>query len=120
MEDIFLKETKKTPLIHFKMNGELLMEGNSYPENPKEVYGPVITWLNQLKTGQVNFKIALHFFNSSTSKYLVKILQCLEDNKEIELADVHWHYYDEELHETGKTLAEMFNKCTFSLIKITP
>ena len=102
MEDLVRKYSADTPYcpeVHFNaMTGECFLKGESYMEDMYKFYKPLLSWLNIYTTeiGQpVIFNIQLTYFNTSSSRALLDILDILklyEDNEGN--VTVNW-YYDE-------------------------
>ena len=82
MQNLIIEKTTSTPYINFDMEkGILQIKGESYPENVVNFYSNVVDWIKEyLKIA--NNKIVLEFeivyFNSSTSKIFLNILELLE------------------------------------------
>lgn len=83
MKNLIIDKTASTPSIRFNAEtGVLEIKGESYPENVAKIYSPVLDWLkdylaSETKTFEIQFDIP--FFNSSTSKVLLMILDMLEE-----------------------------------------
>ena len=114
MSDIINIEGKKsTPRIIFSLEDKnLLIEGESYPENATSFYGPVINWLKDYlnNTGEgIELKIKLLYVNTSSSKALLVLFDLLEEaHRNGKSSHVHW-FYDEENEvacEIGEDLSD--------------
>ncbi len=112
MSDFLLNPTRTTPRIelHAK-DGKLWLEGECYPENANAFFEPLFAALERFFTEnralEVNFK--LNYFNTSSSKRLLDLLELLE--KRVRLGGkvvVIWHYRadDEDILESGREFAE--------------
>ncbi len=113
MDNLVLDATATTPLVRFEHEtGKLLLEGESYPENANRFFEPVFAWLETYvhdvkKPIEISFK--LNYFNTSSSKCLLDLLEILEqfaeDDGEVK---VHWYYRedDEDILESGEEFAE--------------
>jgi hypothetical protein len=110
MNDLFIPNNPetKTPLIDFKVSGNLLIEGRSVSENPVEFFEPVIQWINNLKKAhpaKITLTFKLEYFNTSTSKIILHIFRSLEtfmkNNTDVKII---WYYdnIDDDLKEAGK------------------
>lgn len=111
MKDLIIESTKYTPKIEFiAQTGKLFLSGSSYPENSVEFYQPVIDWINEYietqdKPMEFNFKIT--YFNTSTSKCFLIILEILESfHKNGGDVKVFWHFQkdDDDILESGEEL----------------
>lgn len=82
MENLTIEKTVSTPMIRFDAaSGLLEVQGESYPENVSKFYTPVLDWIKEyLHSGTDGFTIRfdIPYFNSSTSKVLLMILDMLE------------------------------------------
>lgn len=78
-----LPATEKTPAINLLPHDGLLeIAGCSIPENADRFYSPVQDLIEQYALSprpKTTVRIALSYFNSSTSKYLLDLLKRLED-----------------------------------------
>jgi len=109
MENLKIEGDFTNPSVDFNaQTGELTIEGNSVPEETPEYYEPIVKWLEDyLKAPCSNtiFNFKLNYFNSSTKKYILDILQALkraiEDGRHI---TINWHYEedDEDIQEAGE------------------
>jgi len=88
------------PKVNFNaQSGECEISGESYMENTYSFYLPVLEWLENYST-EVNkpviFNFKLTYFNTSSSRSILEILQKLKEYKE-KGGDVTvtW-FYDEE------------------------
>jgi len=118
MSDLYLSadSREQTPLVHFKTNGELKIEGMSYPENPMKFYGQVIDWIKGLKAEnlpKIEMTVRLDYFNTSTSKLVLYIFKLLENIYITSKNDVRiiWYYNnnDEDMIESGKDYSSLID-----------
>ncbi len=105
------KGTFFVPHIRFEASGQCLMEGESYLENTWEFYHHLLEWLkNYTETCQpIVFDFKLTYFNTSSSKGILEILQFLKEyeDKGYELT-VNWYYPedDEDILEEAEDFIE--------------
>jgi hypothetical protein len=92
-------------------SGELELRGRSILENANRFYEPLDEWVKAYINSPAKktiFKMNLEYFNTTTSKYLLTILEDLETiydlGKEIE---IHWFYSDSEMGELGEDYRNM-------------
>lgn len=91
-----------TPSVNFNAeNGILEIEGESYLEDTKTFYEPMIDWLKNFITNfsrSVTFNIKLTYYNTSSSRSLLEMLYVLKNYKENggEL-NVNWYYDEDDL-----------------------
>ncbi|HEX2936371.1 MAG TPA: DUF1987 domain-containing protein [Bacteroidales bacterium] len=109
MKDLFIDHglDKRTPLVDFKVSGELKLEGRSIPENPVGFYEPILKWVNdayKLHLKDVVFTIKLEYFNTSSSKILMQLIRLLEKYLDESSVKIIWHYnsIDQDMFESGK------------------
>jgi hypothetical protein len=109
MKDLFIDHgvDQRTPLVDFKITGELKIEGRSIPENPVEFFGPILKWINELhklNLKSVVFNIKLEYFNTSSSKLLMQMLRSLEKIHDDSNVRILWHYnkVDQDMFDSGK------------------
>lgn len=108
--NLLIDNSIKTPSISFGAdNGMLEIKGKSIPENSLEFYRPVFDWLDdysQAPAPSTVLRVALEYFNTSSSKCLLDIFRKLES---INLSGkssvkVNWVYDsdDEDMMEAGE------------------
>jgi hypothetical protein len=121
MENLYIEKTASSPEIDFNYSSNCLsMQGESYPENAAKFYGPVLqslkVYLDATNNQDIEFQIALTYFNSSSTKVLYNIMNALNeaaarDNTII----VNW-YFDEDddtIQEIGQELHEDYPAVIF-------
>ena len=87
------------------------IEGESYPENASKFFDPILVWVeNFVKTGvPVELNLRLQYFNSSSSKFILDLIDILDNHhEEGGKVKVNWHYADddEDILESGEEFAE--------------
>lgn len=113
MEHLKLDKTKFTLAIDFNTNGNLEMEGSSYPESAAEFFASVYEWLNRFisEVGtDITLNLRFDYLNTSSVKCVLNILEILEsyqENSDSKIV-INWYSeeYDEDILETGQELAE--------------
>lgn len=118
---IKINSTAKTPSVVFNhKTGVLEITGNSTPENPFEMYQPLLKWIDeylQMEPKRTEVRIFLEYFNTSSSKYLYEIL------KRFELAQgdvkIKWFYLreDEDIQMAGEEYKSML-RVNFEMIAV--
>lgn len=124
MEPLLINATSKTPAFSFD-NEKMLIEikGKSTPEDHIAFYTPILDWFDRFildppERTQVN--VMLDYFNTSSSKVLLKIFRKLElitdAEKEVE---VNWFYEigDWDMKDCGLDYEAIVN-IPFRLIEI--
>lgn len=98
MENIIITTEKETPYIpnvNFDAKtGNCVIEGESFMDNTFEFYNPLIEWIIKY-TEEIDMaltlKIRLTYFNTSTSRILLELLEVLRDYEESGGAvEVNW------------------------------
>lgn len=103
MEDLIIEETHETPRVGFYyQQGNLEITGRSLIENVWDFYLPLIQWLDEYvkKPYTITTKIVLKldYFNTSSSKAILDILQTLRGLTE-QGHEVHCHWYQDQGEE---------------------
>lgn len=95
MENLYIEASKSTPLIEYK-NQVFSISGQSYPENAYHFFQPVIQWLKEFletMTEATVFSFNLEYMNTSSSKFIMDIIDILDaafvNGKEIV---INWYY----------------------------
>lgn len=127
MENLEIAATDRSPEIVFDFEGHhLRIRGESYPENVSSFYGPVLdaldSYLAGLGAGGCRFDFELIYFNSSSAKAIMTILEKL-DEAAGEGADVsiHWYYDpdDDTMQELGQEFCEDLTHARFHLEELS-
>ena len=114
LERLQRESTEDTPYVVLdKENGEFEISGNSFPSNASEFFDPVKDWIEQYvedPNEETVFDFRLHYFNSTSAKYILEILVLLRkiDQNDRNLK-ILWHYNkdDEEMQYAGKELSNL-------------
>jgi len=118
MKKLHIKPKKDSPEVILDHSSNLLsIKGICHPENVTKFFEPVLFWLDDFKkyldtNGEKrDIKVVLFFryFNSATYKYLITLLQKINELTEIgNSIFVEWHYEedDEDMLESGEELFE--------------
>lgn len=122
MNRFFLEGTEFTPEIIFDIDTrKFSFKGVSRPEDVVKFFQPAMNWLKELDQeiathGNIKYVIpsihiefCLSYFNSSSSKMLLQLLQYIKkiQAKGIEIV-VDWYYdqSDEQMYEDGMDLSD--------------
>ena len=100
LEDIVIEGSHKnffTPSVNFStITGICEISGESFLEDTVEFYTPLLDWLETYTTKikrPIAFIIKLTYFNTSTSRCILDILNVLKDFEEDEgELIVNWHF----------------------------
>ena len=133
MNKFLIEETEFTPEISFDLNTrKFIFKGVSRPEDVFKFYEPAIDWLKDLDQNlhthtdtkynftNIDVEFRLTYFNSSSSKMLLQILEILAkiQQKGVEIR-IDWYYdeNDEQMLDDGSDLSESV-KIPFNFYKI--
>lgn len=103
-----LAESRTTPYVHLDAaSGHFEFVGSSLPENPFELYSPVLEWLEsyvERPAPKTVLSLRFRYYNTSTSKVLLMIFEHLERvfRRGLEV-EVRWYFHsdDEDMEEAG-------------------
>ena len=112
-----LEGSSRAPQITFDTEkGFLEIEGKSIPENPHEIYLPVLEEVERYGEHPANstqLDIRLSYFNTTTSKYLLDIIKDFITLHEEERTSVtiNWYYHegDEDMLEIGEDFKDLLD-----------
>ncbi len=115
------KDSYFVPDIHFDAEtGICHISGESYLENPREFYSPLIDWLNEYLSdkGSLELDIKLTYFNTSSSRFLFKIITTLKNavDKGAHVT-VKWHYYDDD-EEMLEEIEDFESQSNLEILKV--
>ncbi len=92
--------------------GVLMLEGESYPENPIDFFVPLNNWIEQYIqeiNGPLTLNTKIDYLNTSSSKCMLDLLEALDNYYESGgKVTVNWYYEEdnEDMEETGEDLCE--------------
>ncbi len=104
----------KPKILFLPEEGLMEIQGESYPENSVEFYEPIMAWLEGYfemtdNSKEIHFNFRLNYFNTSSSKSILDILDLLEKyHGQGQKIQVNWYYEedDEDIEESGEEFAE--------------
>lgn len=116
MESIYIKKTKKSPLVHLSLDENIFqIKGPSFSEDIIEIYTPVIGWIES-ELPKLDKELTCEFYftvlNSASHKKIFQILillnSLLDDGKQLK---IRWYYDedDEDIMEMGEDLVELIS-----------
>ncbi|HDP54694.1 MAG TPA: DUF1987 domain-containing protein [Bacteroidetes bacterium] len=125
METLVFEGNTVNPKVYFDPEGQILeIGGYSRPENARDFYMNLVTWLEEYKKWllekikvlqtiePVTFKFKFIYFNSSSAKFIYDIILVLSDMQKSNIPLKLYWYFDEdddELREAGEELSDMAN-----------
>ena len=124
MDTLLIEGSSKTPLIDFNgIEGKLLLEGRSIPENSIEFYKPLNDWIDSYGTtpqSNTTVDVKLEYFNTSSSKCILDLFKQLEKLNEGKTdVKVNWYFEedDEDMAEAGEDYQAIIN-LPFKMIEV--
>ncbi|MCE9499605.1 MAG: DUF1987 domain-containing protein [Leptospira sp.] len=111
MDKIYIEKTKISPEIILDFEaGNAEINGESYPENAVAFYKPVFEWITGIVSANRNFvfNFRLNYFNTSSSKVVIDILDALQKyHTSGGKVSVVWYYKedDDDMLEAGEEFA---------------
>jgi hypothetical protein len=120
MEDLFIKGTESVPMVSFKTNGEIKLEGRALVEDAFKFFQPLITWAKEFKGDELNIEINLEYFNTSVSKQLLDLFRTFDGNPNNKVINVKWLYEegDDEMQESGEIYEDLLPRFNFTYEQI--
>tara|TARA_Y100000589_G_scaffold191587_1_gene181428 strand:- start:1698 stop:2099 length:402 start_codon:yes stop_codon:yes gene_type:complete len=96
LKDFTTQGDNKNPKIVLRTSGDLSFHGRSLPENAKEIFKPILEWLNQYKdvaAEETNINFQLEYFNTTSSKMIYEVIKIGEEMlKSGKKVNVNWYY----------------------------
>ena len=116
MKDIILQGTDTKPQVRFTADGQLLLKGRSFCEDPRKLYQPIIQWCNKIDAKAISFDVRLDYINTSSTKCLYDLLEALDNNNAIANIDINWYYEeeDEDMYDLGRIFKSDCSRANFS------
>ncbi len=113
---IYHKPTEDEPeMILDCEEGRFEFSGRSLPEDPGSLFDPVLEWVREYSQSP-NEETVIHFrldyFNSSTARFLVEILQLFEDIRHSgNRVSVNWWYLEDDqmMEERGEEIESIID-----------
>ena len=111
MDNLFIRERHNAPEIKFDAKtGDFKIAGRAHPENADTEFEKVIDWVEKYiknPAHQTTIVIDLEYFNSTSAKILMRILELLTFAKDKTDLKIKWYYYDEDTYETALDFREI-------------
>jgi SiaC family regulatory phosphoprotein len=126
MEKFERAASDRSPEIDFDFpKHHLRIRGESYPEDVNSFYGPVLealeAYLRELGRGTCRVDFELLYFNSSSAKAIMTLLERLDDAAARGASvTIYWHYDEEDdtMEELGEEFSEDLEHAAFHLEKM--
>lgn len=122
--DIIIAATDRTPNLQVLFgSGQLIVSGESYPEDVAAFYGPVIEAVRQLITVRsvITASFELIYVNSSSMKALYRIFEVLQQKKtEGGVINIAWKFQDDDdvMQELGEDFQDRFPDLAFQMVTV--
>lgn len=122
--DIIIAATDRTPNLQVLFgSGQLIVSGESYPEDVAAFYGPVIEAVRQLITvrSEITASFELIYVNSSSMKALYRIFEVLQQKKtEGGVINIVWKFQDDDdvMQELGEDFQDRFPDLAFQMVTV--
>jgi hypothetical protein len=108
------KGTVKTPEIYLNYDeGEIYLSGRSIPENAKQLFHPILQWVEKyIEKPREKTKVVFKFeyFNTASSKMIFELINNIKKLKERgKDVTIEWHYLeeDDDILDSGETFQEI-------------
>ncbi|MCI5055682.1 MAG: DUF1987 domain-containing protein [Flavobacteriales bacterium] len=114
MDILEIKGERDTPSVLLnQQNGEFIIHGDSYPENVKKVYDPILNWFNSYiinPNNETTLKFKYDYFNTASAQMILELLTLFEEN-DVPNTKVIWLFKegDEDMEEAGEGFQEMLD-----------
>lgn len=105
-----IEQTEKTPLVYFEeQTNTIFFKGICVPENSAEFFEQIYASFKNLKLQNINIDFYLDYFNTSSTKELLKFLNTIKNQSPS--VKIKWRHLenDEELLEAGELFQEITN-----------
>jgi hypothetical protein len=113
MKEFIIEESSLRPKVYFNASeGILNIEGRCLLENAEELFDPMIKWIEEYFLSPYQdtiLNIALEYFNSSSTKALIRFLALVKKLETKSNLQVNFYYDDENILEYGKDFSEIVN-----------
>lgn len=123
MQKLEIKATDRSPEVSLDFdNHHLIIKGESYPEDVTTFYRPVFealdTYLESLGGGSCRVDFELIYFNSSSAKAIMNLLEKLDEAAENGSSiSIHWFFdaEDDTMQELGEEFGEDLSHAGFQV-----
>ena len=115
MEPLYIEATEETPEVKLDPAQNIFsISGRSLPEDSVAFYQPIFAWIESFTaeaTQDIDFEFFMEYFNTSSSKQIVKILVLLEKLNENVFTQVIWKYHsdDTDMMESGLRFSKLLD-----------
>ncbi len=121
MNRLYIEPSNVAPKVEFDPEKKYFeISGRSRPENCREFFEPILNWIDDFKAEvfskgedyrfEATMTFKLDYFNSSSAKFVLDILNSLNElNLKGHNLAINWYYEDgdEDMLEAGEELSKM-------------
>ena len=104
MDNLIIKKTEETPAVIFMpQKGVFQIVGNSWPENAAAFYDQILDWLNEYfldPLPETVFQFRLVYYNTASSKQIIRLLGYLKEKSEQYNVKVQWYYNKNDIENS--------------------
>ncbi len=106
MDLLLIKESKNSPRIVLKPDGEITIKGRCFIEDSFTFFRPVFNCFKTHTFSKVKFNVQLEYLNTSGLVQIFSLLTLLKDSYNPDCVIINWYYEDgdEDIFEVGKTM----------------
>jgi hypothetical protein len=127
MENIHLSGTDRAPEVNFDFTANVYsLGGMSYIEDVTTFFGPLtkslFSHLGSLNGTEISFTFELIYFNSSTARVLLRIMDTLDEAAENNTVSITWCYQEDDDHmeEMGEEFGEDLEHAALTMKPVEP
>lgn len=114
MNDLTITPSKQNPDLRFcASTGELIIAGQSLPENATLLYGAVLEWIEEYAKNPAPKTILafkMRYYNTASSKMFFNIIKRMNLlSKSGANVEIHWYYQqdDEDMLDQGEYFRDL-------------
>jgi len=126
LDNIFIMATERSPEVDFNFcDRRLALRGEAYPEDAASFFGPLLrglsTYCETIKGQALMVEIQLCYFNTSSAKAVMNIIQILENAARCGTkVNLNWFFQkeDEVIREFGEDFSGDLEHVRFQLVEM--
>lgn len=118
---VLAEKTERSPRITYHAN-RLEILGRSYMNNSVDFYKDVIEKIDSLVSKSIDVRIALDYFNTSSSKCLLELFKMLEGKTLYGTkVNIRWEYLSKyyDMLEAGEDYRDILEGVNFEIVEIS-
>lgn len=118
---VLAEKTDRSPRITYHAN-RLEILGRSYMNNSVDFYKDIIAKLESLVSKSIDVRIALDYFNTSSSKCLLELFKMLETKSTFGTkVNIRWEYSPKyyDMLEAGEDYRDILEGVNFEIVEIS-